>query len=95
MPEYKERLFLNHYFGDRIFRYRYDPVPNIPRFRCLWSYFRNMRSSNEKRQAFEHKELIRAKRNFKNLPNPWDLEKYATILHIRNWKRTKKKKQWL
>lgn len=61
-----------------------------------WKYgYRNIRTTQERRwsEAEDHKDLCRARRNFKSLPNSWD-DMISRPGY--NWKvQSKRKKQWI
>jgi len=81
------------YYGP-IFRYRYDPVPDIHRWRnTIRPYVRCMRTTQERRWSCAHKEHVRGRRNYINLPNSWD--DYWHARRSKGWKRSKKKRQWM
>lgn len=75
-------------------RFRIDPVPGTGGYRSYGTYFRRIRTTQERRMSFSHPEYIRGKRNFRTLPNSWD-DLDRSDLHYRCWKRTKKRKQWM
>lgn len=77
------------------FKYRFDPVPGIHHFKNpIKRYYRKPKTTQERRWALAHKKYIRGKRSFVSLPNAWDDVKNKS-LNIKNWKRTKKRKQWM
>lgn len=81
------------YYG-LTFRYRYDPVPGVKHWRNSFkSYYRRMRTTQERRWACVHKEYVRGKRNYINLPNSWDDFCYSR--REKGWKRSRKKRQWM
>ena len=75
------------------YRFRYDPVPDVHCHKRLHTYYRRIRTTQERRWAYAHEGYFRRKRNAKNLPNSWD-DFYASKNRTRSWKRTKKKHQW-
>lgn len=78
----------------KYFKYRYDPVPNVHKYSNFSSY-RKANTLQERKKYFEYKEFVRAKRNFKNLPNSWS-DLYRSDMINDNWKTSKKKKkQWM
>lgn len=77
------------------FKYRFDPVPGIHHFKnSIQRYHRRIKTTQERRWALAHKKYIRNKRSYTAIPNAWDDIKNKS-LHIKNWKRTKKRKQWM
>lgn len=76
------------------FRYRYDPVPGVKHWKnSILSYYRRMKTTQERRWSLAHKTYVRGRRNYRNLPNSWDDFCYAR--REKGWKRTKKKRQWM
>jgi len=76
------------------FKYRFDPVPGIHHFKnAIRYYYRRIKTTQERRWALAHKEYVRGKRRFTSLPNSWD-DLRNSKEHIKNWKRTKKRRQW-
>lgn len=100
--KYGERLYRGRWYYLRdpkarffSFRYRIDPVPFIrKRVRGNFSnWYKTPRVMNEKRQSFT--KFCRAKRNARNLPNPWDDYLRSDIRSRHSWKkRFKCRKQW-
>jgi hypothetical protein len=79
-----------------VFRFRYDPVPGIHHWKnSIRPYYRHMRTMQEIRWYYAHKDIvrIRGKRTPKQLPNDWDDFWHAR--REKGWKRTKKRKQWM
>lgn len=76
-------------------RFRFDPIPGSGKYRGRGYYYRNIKTTQERKYACdpEHKPYIRGKRSLRNLPEAWDDIPANTIK--RNWKRTKKRKQWM
>ncbi len=95
--KYKQKLEKPYwvYFGKikYFFRFRYDPVPGIHTDKSITYNLKNPKVTQERRKSFEHPEFIRPKRQNKGLPDPYD-DVYIKR-PLRNWKRTKKKKQWM
>lgn len=82
------------YWYGPVFRYRYDPVPGVKHWRnSILSYYRRMKTTQERRWSLAHQPYVRGKRNKRNLPNSWDDYHYAR--REKGWKRTKKKRQWM
>ena len=78
------------------FRYRIDPVPFIHKrsSRGFGNWYKTPRVMNEKRQSFT--KFCRAKRNLRNLPNPWDDYPRADSYDRRSWKKNWKcRKQYM
>ncbi len=92
----RKRRFSSSYWSryHRGYLFRYDPVPCVQRHH--WhkeSYFRDIKTTQEKRRSFAAKEdgvKCRAKRNFHNLPDAWD---DISRNWEKNWKRFRKH-QW-
>lgn len=81
------------YYGPT-FRYRYDPVPGISTGNnSVRSCVRHMKTTQERRWACAHKEYIRGRRSYINLPSDYD--DYWHSDRGRGWKRSKKKRQWM
>jgi len=77
------------------FRYRFDPVPFIRCYKnSIRHYYRRVKTTQERRWSLVDTKYIRSKRNFRNLPNPWNDYNIADNKQ-RGWKRTKKKRQWI
>jgi hypothetical protein len=79
-----------------VFRFRYDPVPGVKHWKnSIRPYYRTMRTHQEIRWYYAHKDevRIRGKRTPKRLPNDWDDFYHAR--REKGWKRTKKRKQWM
>jgi len=77
------------------FKYRFDPVPGIHHFKnSIRHYYRHIKTTQERRWSLAHKKYIRGKRRFTAIPNSWDDFKNSSN-YIKNWKRTKKDKQWM
>jgi len=95
--KYKEKLEKSYwaYFGKNkySFRFRYDPVPGIHTDKSISNCFKKPKVTQERRKSFEYSKFIRAKRQNKGLPDPWD-DIYIKR-PLRNWKRSKKRKQWM
>ena len=75
-------------------RFRIDPIPGTGGYRSYGTYFRSIRTTQERRMSFAYPEYIRRKRGFRTLPNSWD-DLNRSDLGNRCWKRTKKRKQWM
>lgn len=77
------------------YKYRYDPVPGIRKIRGGSGYYRNPKTTQEKRMSLdvETKEYVRKGRSFRNLPDAYD-DIYRPVQHC--WKeQSKKSKQWM
>ena len=92
---YKE-LFKRFGVGSML-RFRFDPVPYTGNFKGYGCYYRNIKTTQERKYACdpEHKPYIRGKRNFRNLPESWDDIPVSRYSIKKSWKRTKKRKQWM
>jgi hypothetical protein len=101
--KHKEKLLSNHWGFLKLslkhkrrrltFRFRYDPVPGIHTDKSISNCFKKPKVTQERRKSFEYSKFIRAKRQNKGLPDPWD-DIYIKR-PLRNWKRSKKRKQWV
>lgn len=84
----RKNTFRFFHWNNRIFKYRYDPVPFI--HKKHWHkgcYYRSIKTTQERRFSFTAKDdgvRWRGKRNFHNLPNAWD-DVYRG--NEKNWKR--------
>jgi hypothetical protein len=102
--EYNELLqftrFSSRQAGFLFFHYRFDPVPGTGKsfpWKCgfkSWYKHRNP-CRQEKSFCFEHRDYIRSKRSFMNLPNPWDDFNRGDVRTRRSWKNKKIEKQWM
>lgn len=99
--KYKEVFYTGTYYtfykrhkGIKV-RFRYDPVPGTGGYKSFAKIYRNPKTNQERKYACdpEHKPYIRGKRSLKILPDPWDDILVSKVK--RNWKRTKKRKQWM
>jgi len=97
MFKYKDNIFKSKWITTStpkyIFKYRFDPVPFTGYKKSIGKYFKYPKTTQEKRKTFEYPELIRGKRSFRSLPDAWNDIPHKIIQ--RNWKRTKKQKQWM
>lgn len=79
------------------YRFRYDPVPGIHKYRQPWeSTYRTFKNFLFLlKDADANGVWIRTKRNRKNLPNAdgWE-NPIKNVIFSRSWKETKKAKQW-
>lgn len=76
-------------------RYRIDPIPYTGSYGPnIRGYFRHVKTIQEKRWNLAYKNFVRNKRNSHNIPDSWD-DLINSKEKIRNWKRTKKQKQWM
>jgi hypothetical protein len=97
-----------HYFSKKYFhryelyhkqresvKYRVDPLIHMgKKWRRGRSAYRTPMTAQERRKSLAcNKKFIRAKRNFKNLPNSYDDICYSR--NGRTWKNSKKLKQWM
>jgi len=74
-------------------RFRFDAVPGSGGRYNFKSYYRQMRTTQELRWCFPHKEYTRGKRRKKYLPTSWD--DYPRYYKDRSWKAcTKRRKQY-
>jgi len=82
-------LYLNNYYWWRYgpsYKFRCGPVPHTSN-RGRYCWFRRMKTTAEARRALADGNLVRAKRNRRNLPNSYD----DVCRHVeRNWKRHRK-----
>jgi len=79
------------------FRFRFDPVPEILRFRRgPRKYYRRPLTTNELRWSYacDIQRFIRGKRRSGYLVNAWSDLNIADN-KTRSWKRTKKLRQWM
>lgn len=84
-------------FYDPVFRYRYDPVPNIHRYKkCPRGYYRHPKTTQELRLVEPHSEFVRIRsKRTKNYLPVWYDDLTIADNKQRGWKRTKKKRQWI
>jgi len=79
------------------FRYRYDPVPGIHRFKGTYfkSFYKTPQTTNERRAWFASEGYGRPRRNFMNLPEAWDDRSRADRYFDSCWKKNRKvRRQW-
>ena len=69
--------------------YRSDPIPHTGKSKRIWPYMRYPHCIGLYRDREAYPEFHRAR----FVPNSYDDFVVATVM-IRNWKRTKKRKQW-
>lgn len=75
-----------------VYRYRIDPVPGVTKSRWC-NYYRNMRTTQEKKYNCDDFDGVRVKCRKRELPDPWD-DIGRSIQHT--WKvQTKHRKQWM
>lgn len=102
--EYKELLQFGRFAITHsrflFFHYRFDPVPGTGKnyhwrgsFKAWYKHRNSCRQ--EKSVYFEHKEYVRKKRSFLNLPNPWDDYSRGDERTRKSWKNKKIEKQWM
>jgi len=83
-------------YGLYTYRHRYDPVPYISNYKnTVRPYYRQPQVFNEEKQVHNSLTLIRMKRNIAAMERIMNGEPRVFDNHIRNWKRTKKKRQWM
>jgi len=83
------------YYG-RKFKYRFDPVPGISKYRnSPRGMYRLPKTTHERRWSYacEILKYIRGKRRPHRLVDSWS-DLVVTDNRIRSWKRTKKQHQW-
>ena len=74
-------------------RFRYDPVPCSGSYRC-GNFYRGIKTTQELRWNYAHKDFTRGKRRKKMLPNTWD-DLPRNDYRDRSWKScTKRRKQY-
>lgn len=105
MFEYGEVLFkLTWVFGYHryknrpiFFRFRCDPIPGVRKGGCNYfsSYYKTPKTVNEKKAWFASEGYGRAKRNIRNLPEPWDDHPRADRYLDKSWKKNKIRRQWM
>jgi len=73
--------------------FRYDPVYVYSRRYRYYRFYKHMRTTQEKSMSLNcDQKYIRAKRNYKNLPDVWDDKPRSK--RTKGWKNSKKLKQW-
>jgi|GEM_PF-3907547 hypothetical protein len=102
--EYNDLLFFGRFSSAQdkylFFHYRFDPVPGTGckyPWKCYFKSWYKTKNTcrQEKSLIFEHKEFIRAKRSFLNLPDPWDDIERGDCKTRRSWKNKKIERQWM
>ena len=79
-------------------RYRIDPVPATGRKRYCkhWgTYYRRMKTTQERKWSFAYPEYTRKRRNANNLVNSWEDIIRSDLYDSKSWKKYKKKRQWM
>ncbi len=73
------------------FKFRNGPIPGIHRFGSGHCCRRiNIKTTQERRWSLAHKEFIRGRRSFCNLPNPWDDYNISALYDLKSWKKVRK-----
>lgn len=94
---YTERTWISKGWVYSIpYRFRIDPVPFINNYRGWFRHwYKRPKTTQEKRYSYPHKEYVRGKRTFINLPNSWDDYHRSDRRTRHSWKkRYKCRKQW-
>ena len=72
--------------------FRNGPVPHTGKKRSYLHYYRMIRTTQEKRYNYAHKDFVRGKR--RQLPSAWD-DLPREYRRRESWKNSKKRKQWM
>lgn len=78
--------------------FRYDPVPGTGKNRWKFKNFYRTKNCLQERKLYgdpDHRFYSRGKRYPANLPNAWDDYPKSRSHNKKDWKRVKKKKQWM
>lgn len=76
-------LYFKSLYSKNYYYYRYGPVPGIHKHKN-GSYFRRIKTTQERRWSCFDQEYFRRKRNHKNIPDSWwDIKR----CNQKNWKK--------
>ena len=87
MKKYGEVFYITWFWKSSIkCRFRIDPIPGTRGYRGYGTYFRRMKTTQERRMFFAYPDYTRGKRNMRNLPNSWD-DWHRSDARDKCWKR--------
>lgn len=98
MFKYGEWLYHIIYWRNRrpiYYRFRKDSVPYKGKLNFFCGYKIPKMRKRELSLYTEHKKFVRARRNPKYMPDPWDDVPRSDYRNCKSWKTKKIQKQWM